>query len=241
MSFIEWGGDAPENATPALGSDNYARFKGKKGETYRLSFAWWPQGEEGKLNLDAKKPRFIGGKRIYVPNVGYVLYKGPEYNGLGDKEPKIAIGTIVIQWPTDKAGNVVQDRLFAGDYKVASWVFPEQKYKVLENNWRDWPASEHDVTVLCEDEQFQKMTFSPCKNNLLRQLIMANTDKSKPIVADIMAKIKSVEARLANEVAKDLSVADIKLKLGKLNDSPVASPSGLSNQVDNMLDSILDD
>ena len=240
MSFMEWGGDAPDNQTPALGNDNYARFKGKKGETYRISFAWWPLGEDGKPNLLAKKPRFIGGKRIYVPTVGYCLYKGPEYNGFGDKDPKIAIGTVVIQWPTDKAGNVDQNRLMAGDYKVASWVFSEQRYKVLENNWRDWPAGEHDVTVLCEDEQYQKMTFSPCKNNLLRQLMVSNSEKSKPLVDDILAKIKSVEARLANEVAKDLTVEEIKMKLGKANASPVAAPSGMSGQVDDMLDSILE-
>lgn len=238
-SFIEFGGDAPESNTPSFGNDNFARFKGKKGESYRLSFAWWPMGEDGKPNLAAKKPRFIGGKRIYIPNVGYALYKGPEYNGFGDRDPKLAIGTIVIVWPTDKSGNVDQARLMAGGYTVASWVFSEQRYKVLETQWRDWPANEHDITALCEDDQFQKMTFSPLKNNLLKQIL--TNDKSKAIAADIVAKIKSVEARLANEVAKDLTVDEIKLKLGKGGQSPVAAPSGMSSQVDDMLGSILDD
>lgn len=240
-NFMEWGGEAPENSTPVLGGDNTPRFKGKKGETYRISFAWWPIGEDGQLNLSVKKPKFIGGKRTYIPTVGYVLYKGPEYNGLGGNEPKIAIGTVVVVWPTDKAGNVDQDRLNRGDYKVSSWVFGEQRYKVLENSWRDWPANEHDVTALCEDEQYQKMTFNPCKQNLLRQILTSSSEKHKTLAADITAKVKAMAAKIGNEVARDLTVEEIKLKLGKGGASPVTAPSGMSSQVDEMLGNILDD
>ena len=30
-------------------------------KTYRVSFVWWPGLEEGKLDMDAETPRFIGG------------------------------------------------------------------------------------------------------------------------------------------------------------------------------------
>lgn len=240
--FMEWGGDAPETSQPHLGGGNTERFKGKKGETYRLSFAWWPMGDDNRLNLSAKKPRFIGGKRVYIPTVGYVLYKGPEFNGFGDSDPKIAIGTIVVIWPTDKAGNVDQNRLAAGDYKVASWVFSESRYKVLDNQWREWPAGEHDITALCEDEQYQKMTFAPCKNNLLKAILTSSSDKHKILADDILSKVRALEAKIGNEVARDLTIDEVKLKLGKSTPPPVSpAGGGMSTQVDSMLDNILDD
>lgn len=242
MSFIEWGGDNEDNNTPAMDGGNIQRFKGKKGETYRISFAWWPLGEGSTLNLSAKKPKFIGGKRNYIPGVGYILNKGPEFTSLaGGEQPKLAIGTIIVKWPTDKAGAVDQTRLLNGDYAIMSWVFGEQRYKVLENQWRDWPAGEHDITALCEDEQFQKMTFSPCKNSILRQVMTANKDPYKAIAADIASRVKSMEAKIGNEVARDLSLDEIRLKLGKGGAAPVAGASGMSSQVDDMLGNILDD
>lgn len=240
-NFIEWGGD-DDNNTPAMDGGNVQRFKGKKGETYRISFAWWPQGENNTLNLSAKKPKFIGGKRNYIPNVGYILNKGPEFTSLaGGEQPKLAIGTIIIKWPTDKAGNIDQARLLKGDYQIMSWVFGEQRYKVLDNQWRDWPAGEHDVTALCEDEQYQKMTFSPCKNSVLRQIMTSTSDAHKALAADITSRVRSLEPKIGNEVARDLSLDEIRLKLGKSGPSPVSAPSGMSSQVDSMMDNILDD
>lgn len=238
-SLIEWGGD--DTSTPQMDNGNPQRFKGKKGESYRLSYGWWPTLPDGSLNLAAKKPKFIGGKRSYIPNVGYVLNKGPEFTALaGGEQPRLAIGTIVIHWPTDKLGNIDQTRILNGEYAVMSWVFAEARYKVLDTQWREWPPGDHDVTALCEDEQYQKMTFSPCKNSLLKTFLHGTSDKHKAIAADIMSRIKAVEAKIGNEVARDLTLDEIRLKLGKGGPAPVVAAGGMSAQMDDMLENILD-
>lgn len=240
--FMEWGGDAPEESTPTLNGGNVDRFKAKKGETYRISFAWWPLDEHGNLNLAAKKPRFIGGKVNFIDKVGYILNKGPEYTVLAKGEqPKVKIGTIIVKWPTDKAGNVDQSRLNNGDYSVMPWVFGEARYKVLENSWREWAAGEHDITALCEDEQFQKMTFNPCKNSLLSQILKSPSERHKAFAVDILSRVKELEGKINNEVARDLTLDEIRLKMGTGGPSPVSSPSGMSAGVDDLLGNILDD
>lgn len=228
--IMEWGGD--QDNTPQMDGGNVQRFKGKKGETYRMSFCWWPI-EQGTLNMSAKKPRFIGGKRNFVPNVGYILNKGPEYTNLIGEPPKLAIGTIIILWPLTKSGDIDSVRVAAGNYEVLAWVFGEQRYKVLEAQWREWGPGQHDLTALCEDEQFQKMTFSPCKTSVLRQLVDSAKPEHKEAVQDIVARVQTIGSKLGNEVAREVSIEDLRIKMGKGGGSS-AGP-GVSSQVNEMM------
>jgi hypothetical protein len=243
MSSLTYFGGNDEGKAP-IGGDRFPRFKGKKGETYRISFAWWPLDANDNFDLSAKKPRFIGGKRVYIQGAGYVLYK-PEMASMTAEQPKVNVSTIIVVWPCDPAGNVDQDRLIKGDYKVSSWTFGEARYKVLENNFLRWPAGDHDVSALCEDEQYQKMTFSPERSSLLKQILSSDKDKMKALAADLTAKIKEMEANIATEFARDLSLDEIRLKMGKATAggaAPISAAStGVAANVDDMLGNILDD
>ena len=82
------------------------RFKAKEGETYRVSFVWWPGLEEGKPDLNAQTPRFLGAKRLYIAGVGYFISKSPEYERLAGSAAKMYVGTVICKWPTDNRGNL---------------------------------------------------------------------------------------------------------------------------------------
>lgn len=240
-AIMEWGGD--QDNAPQMDGGNLPRFKAKKGESYRMSFCWWPI-ENGTLNMSAKKPRFLGGKRAFVPNHGYILSKGPEYNALLP-DAKLAIGTFIILWPLNKNGDVDTVRVNAGDYEILAWIFAENRYKVLETQWREWGPGQHDMTALCEDEQFQKMTFSPCKNSILRQLVESVTDHHKAIVQNIVDRVQHLASKLPNEVGRDMPIDELRIKMGKASASgPSAAGTGVSSQVndlmtDDQLDGIL--
>ncbi len=139
------------------GDDNIGgkgnRLKLKEGETYRLSFAWWPGLELGKPELDADSPKFIGCKRFYIPGVGYFQDKGPEYAKLAGSASKMSIATVVIKWPTDSAGNLDKAKFQSGGFTVASWIFSQDKYKVIQQNHIEYPLGSCDIRVSCTDTQ----------------------------------------------------------------------------------------
>jgi len=202
-----------------------SRYKGKEGRTDRLSLVWWPVDDDGKPNLGAKSPRFVGANRGYKKGVGYFLVKGPEYAKLG--RPKKAIATIVVKWPSDNDGTLDRDRLTSG-FQVLSWTFSKIRYDQLARLHNEWSLGEHDFLFACEDTQYQKGTLTPCKESVFRS-IMEN-EKAAPIQAKIAADIRT-------DLARDLSLDEIREKAGM--DSPsITGASVDAGVVDDLLDSI---
>lgn len=246
MSMQEFGFGDNDSALSAKGS----RFKAKEGESYRLSFIWWPGLEDGKPNLDASSPKFIGCKRFYIQNVGYFQDNPayPELAKLAGGQSKQTVGTIVVQWPTDQNGKLDKNRFQSGDYQAKSWIFSADKYRIIASGHEEYPLGQVDLNVSCTDTQFQKMTFLPTKENLLRKLIEAN----KPEVQALIARAREMAADLPREIAQDLTPDQVKAKLSGQGGAAAAGGRGpaaggggggrgatTSPDFDGMLDDIL--
>jgi hypothetical protein len=228
----EFGFGAGDEGLSSRGS----RFKGKEGETYRVSFVWWEGLDTGKPELDAETPKFIGCKRLYLAGVGYFQDKGPEYVKLAGSQSKFNIATIICVWPTDSHGALDKKRFADGDFKVQSWVFGQDKYRNIGQNHSEFPLGKHDLSLSCTDTQYQKMTISPCRESLFRKLFEAGK------AGAIIAQAAEMAQNLPNDLAQDLSLDEIRSKLGKGGPSPVAGSgraAASSPEFDNMLDDIL--
>lgn len=216
------------------------RFKAKEGETYRVSFVWWPGTEEGKPNLDAQTPRFIGCKRLYIAGVGYFMDKGPEYSRLAGGGPsKMYAATLICKWPTDSKGNLDKGRFASGEFEINSWVMSVDKYHSIEARHKEFPLGQHDVTLACTDTQYQKIDISPCRESLFRKIMEKDPERAKTLIESVQAAAKDVP----RDLAQDLTLDQIREKMNKGGGaSPVAHTGTTSNNsadFDGMLDDIL--
>jgi hypothetical protein len=237
---MEFGFDAGDDG---LGGGKFERFKAKEGETYRMSFVWWDL-EDGKPNLDAPSPKFIGAKRFFIPNVGYILDRGPEFAKLAGGPSKPTIATIVALWPTDRKGNLDKGRFASGDVDVKPWVFSQDKYDQLKRRHTEFPFGQYDLSVACTDTQFQKMDLSPCRENLYRKTL--ESDKLKPLGDAILAKVAAIVGAnaqgepvgLRGIIARDMTIDKVREKLGG---APASSHTPeMTSQVDDILDDLID-
>lgn len=216
------------------------RFKGRENERYRVSFVWWPGLEEGTPDLDADTPKFIGARRHYVPGAGYVLNKGPEYTKqCGGEPPKTSIATAIVQWPTSSDGKLDAAKIASMDFKVLPWTFSTDKYETIKGVHREFPMGAHDLAIHCTDAQFQKMTFTPTKDSVLRKLLSAGS-KKKALVEKIIAGAQEVVESLPNDIARDLTLDQLREKMGEALSSPVES-AGSVEDLEGIIDDVLDD
>ena len=146
------------------------KFKGKQDEKYRISFVYWPGMLEGTPNLDADSPKFVGAKRLYMQGVGYFLDKGPEWVKLAGEASRMQVVTLICVWPTDSNGQLDKPKFQDNKFSVMAWVMSTDKYQNIKQNHSEWPLGKHDLTLHCTDAQYQKITTSPCRENLFRVL-----------------------------------------------------------------------
>lgn len=191
-------------------------FKAQAGNSYHLSIAWWPGFEDGKLDLTAESPHFMAKNRVYIKGVGYVLARGSEFNDIAGTAPRMSIATIVVKWPTDKKGALNKAALNAGDYEVLIWVMGRDKYSQLADIHAESSFGEGDLKVTCTDTNFQKMTFIPKRNNLLKRLI----DGNNPIATDILAQVKDLAGTVENSIGRSLTLDQVREKLNMDTELP---------------------
>jgi len=228
--FIEFGFDENDDSFQKSPS----RFKGKEGETYRLSLVWWPMDDNEKPNLAAATPRFIGAKRVYIAGAGYVLAKSPEIVRLSGKPAKPAIATIVAKWPADRKGGLDKQAFIRGEVDVMPWVFSQDRYDVLKRRHDEFPLGEHDITFACTDTQYQKGDISPCRESLYAKVL--GEPKLKAIADFITAEIARIAENINGEIARDMTPAQIREALGGESSAPVnVQPSA---DVDDLLDDL---
>lgn len=240
-SFMTFGiGQGDENV-----SSKSEKYKGETGRTDRISFAWWPGIDQGRPDMDAKTPQFIGAPRNYIEGVGYFINKGPEYTRIaGGNAPRMAIATVIIKWPTDRKGTLDLQRLKDGEFQVMPWIFSEDKYNAFNPIHTEFPFGKHDLTVSCTDTKYQKMTFSPCKENMLRKLYEANPDS--PVVQKILTQVQAVLSNIQGEIGRDLTLDQIREKMAggsgaATGGGGVAAVAPATTQdIDNLVGDLLD-
>ena len=186
-------------------------FKGREGEKYRVSLAWWDRKKDGTLDLDVSTPKFTGVMRVYIPGCWYVKASSEEVASYAEKPPKLAIGTIVVKWPTDKNGILDKERFARGDYEVMYWVISKDKYDAIKPIHAEWHLGNSDLSVTCADTQFQKMTFSPTRKNLLRDL--SDSERGKKIYKEICNEIDSLESGIEEALANSYSAEEVKRRV----------------------------
>lgn len=227
------------------GDDNIGhktkRWKGEKDRTYRFSFLWWPGLDKGNPNLDGN-PMFTGAQTIYIPNVGYIVANTPEFLKLSSDAPRTRIATVIGVWPTDKSGMIDKNRVSQGEVDVQVWIFSGDKYKSLQQINNEFPFGQHDITVCCTDPQFQKLTFSPCRESLFRTFL--NNPKAKTISDRILMEAQAVAQNINNEVGRVMTIQQIRDKLagsgGDLNALGGGQESVVTGEIDSIVDNILD-
>jgi len=240
-AFVEFGfGQNDDN----VGSKT-EKFKGETGGNYRLSFAWWPGFEKGTLDMDAQTPKFGRAKRFYFEGVGYVIDGGPEFTKLAGSPSRLSIGTIVVQWPTKKDGSIDMQRVQELDFKVLPWIFSEDKYTAIAPIHREFPLGQHDLTVNCSDSKFQKMTFGPCKDSLLRKLKDSDKDTAKKVVEHIIERVQAIAADLPNDIGREMSINKLREKLAggggsATGNAAAATGAAATADIDGLVDNILD-
>ncbi len=218
------------------------RWSGETGRTSRFSFIWWAGLEDGVLKVEGN-PKFAVAQTHYMPNVGFVINDGPEFTKMAGGPPKQRVATVIIVWPTDKAGNVDKTRLAAGEAEAMSWVFSGDKYKNLKRIHGEFPFHSHDITVECLDSKYQKLIFAPCRESLL--LMLLKNPKAKEIVEKLVAD----SAVLVGSVGRDLGQ---KLTLQQIQEKLAGGPGGggatlslvpdaiTTGQVDDLVGDLLD-
>lgn len=218
-----------------------AKFKLKEGESYRVSFVWWPGSEGGTPNLDAPSPKFVGAKRLYLQGVGYFLDKGPEYTKIAGQPSKLTIATIVAVWPTTSAGGLDKERFARGDVKVMPWIFSQDKYKTFQQNHSEFPLGNHDLTISCTDTQYQKITVSPCRESLFRKLLDSGNRDKAPL-STIIAGVQQIAGNIQNDLARDLTLDKIRESLGQGTAAPTGRGGGAATtaDIDDLISGVLD-
>lgn len=233
--FIEFGFGENDDR---VGGQKFDRFKGKEGENYRVSFVWWPTKADGVTpDIDAKTPRFVGAKRLYIPGVGYVLDKGPEYGQFG--QSKLNVATIIAVWPTNRKGELDRARFASGDVDVKPWIFAKDKYEQLKRRHDEFPFGQYDLAIACTDSQYQKMDLSPCRESLFRKVF--ESDKMKGMADGIVSQVNAIAANIQDILARDVSIEKIREKLGgaPVSHGPSGGGGGGANTA--AIDDLLDD
>lgn len=231
------------------------KFKAEKGKTYRLSFAWWPNMDEGKeitaatlsppegQDPETLTPNFIGARRFYAEGVGYVIDQGPQYAELLGKQSKPMVATIVVSWALGKKGKPTKDSLFEELPDVMAWIFSGDKYEKLKKmHLSGYPMHEWDVQADCEDTQYQKMTFLPAQQCIFKEMLKNDNPRAQEIADHIVAQVRALVPDLEREIGQKLTLDQIREKLGHEVSSPVGNTvAGGDAEVDNILGSMLDD
>lgn len=228
--FVDFGfGDGDKN----LGRKT-KKFDPEAGKTYQVSFVWYrTYNADGTPDL-TKNLRFTNCERIYKEGVGYFLYKGPAYADFG--KPKTAIATIIAVWAVDNKGNVDMNRL--SEVEVMPWIFSSDKYEILSRVNDKFPLVTTDVSITCTDSKFKKITITPDNRSVMNLLRASTKDSAQSLLKSIYADVDAIANNIRRDLARDLSLDEIREKLNLDAQGPVTG-SRTVKDADALLDDVL--
>ncbi len=214
------------------------RFKAQEGRTYRLSFVWWAGMVEGKPDLEASTPEFLGAQRNYINGVGYVLNRGPEYTKIAGDSPRMAIATAVISWPITPGGKVDFAAIKEGKFEVQPWVIGKEKYKDLKELHQEFPFGKFDLKIRCTDTKYQKISIQPCQESILVQIIKNAGSLKDQVVEQVAAVVENI----GRDIGREMTLDQIREKQagGSGSSGPAPTTGTSSQEIDAMVDNFLD-
>lgn len=120
--------------------------------------------------LDLSEAKFKRMMASYQPGLGFVINRkgkdGPEADAVWSKieAPKPYHTTLLLVYPTDRAGNIDKDRL-STDWNLVPWRFGKRVYEdlwKLNAGLRDNGMGLHsqDIKLECKDAQYQNIAIS---------------------------------------------------------------------------------
>jgi hypothetical protein len=119
----------------------------------------------------------------------------------------LTFGALVIRYVTDKNGNLVRPFVMP---ELKLWRLGTDKYLQLKAIAKEWPLADHDLSVVCSDEKFQKMTIGA-----LKQCIYRMQDFPADLKQQFEQWAETSAAKIPREMGKVMTDADILVALGQ--------------------------
>ena len=144
------------------------------------------------------------------------------------------------------SGKLDAEGIQDGHFEVMYWVFDEGKYDEIKPIQAEWPLGSHDLKIKCTDAGFQKMSFSPCRDSVLRKLLSKGTDN--PLIKKLLDEAQGLLPNVNTEIGRILSLDQIREKIGGGGGggapgggggSPVTDAAA-TEDIDEALDDLLD-
>lgn len=214
----------PGMDTVTLGDKNvdiqtYDRYKGRKNVTDRIAILSATLIRARVHYHDKKKKSF---KCLSTPERQAACCKH-----MGDPDQKF--GLIIFQYLTDENGNMLTEEKLSG--KVKLWVVSDSRYSELSQIHKEFPlldgglaAPQFDMMIKCTEEQYQRMTFTPCNSAFWK--------KKEEWYNAIKAKEAKARPRLVKAMGNDLTELEILELLEVDAGNPMSSPSAGAGDID---------
>lgn len=219
---LEVGLDSVALGDKSVDIQTFDRYKGRKNVTDRIAILsatllrsrthYHEKGKQGKTF-----------RCITTPTKQGVCCKH-----MGDPDQKF--GLVLFQYLTDEQGALLTEEKLSG--KVKLWVVSETRYSELVTIHNEFPlmnagftAPQVDLMVKCTEEQYQRMSFTPCNKAFWK--------KKETWFEAMVAKEAKARARLAKVMGAELSELEIMELLEIDGGNPVQGGGGMgSDEID---------
>lgn len=181
-------------------------FKGRKGQADRIAIL-------NPLNLVWHRVHYDENKKGYVQCLS--KYKKAGKTEIIEGEPAVCckrmdeakkrFGAFVAHYGTTPDAKVTKPLT----YTLKLWRFGEAAFVNLRDVNAEFRLDSIDVVIRCTDEQFQKITISPCKERIVALTRFPEKDK-----ADIAAWVKAMLPEGKKSLGKKLTEAQLLERLG---------------------------
>jgi len=190
----------------------YDRYKGRKGVTDRVAIL--------STNLLRARVHYHDAKKKSFKCVSTPQKQGPCCKHMGEPDQKF--GLVVFQYLTDEKGDQLTEEKLAGKLKL--WVISESRYAELSQIHKEFPIldagfaePQFDMLIKCTEEQYQKMTFTPCK--------AAAWKKKQEWYDALKAKEAKAKSRLVKALGNDFTAMEIMDLLEVDSGNPIQADS----------------
>lgn len=183
-------------------------YRGKKGITDRIGILALPFG--GRVHfkkglgyvmcLSQFKSVMVGGKKVEQ-----TVKRAACCDHMDAARKRFAVP--VIHYATAPDGKLIPNQQFT--YALKGWIYNDVNYEIMRRINSEFSLLEHDILVACEDESFQKITITACRNKLIKaDVIPANVKE------DVATWVATMRPKIAAKVGRKMSEQELKEKLG---------------------------